>query len=236
MVNVTPMNILTFSIFGDYLFLNTDNVETYMELLKLFISNGFYTSTLNTVSLKEDIMESELKTMPLFYKNNTVAVEINLERINFSVRLDSSSTVNELKEKFENEVLDILQEFIKITDIKANRVAINCSLRKKIAEGNFELPEVSVIAPRYFNSLEEQVIRNLKRELIAQELTNVSLERLVNYTEGTVSYLYDINSLFENSQMRFSKENIGKMYQMYMSKVLEIEEISNGITEGGCDG
>lgn len=213
-------SIIRFSLFGNYEKFNTGNMETYVKLIEFFVPKGYKPTSANELQLLGHTGQVKVIVMPLFINDNGVSIEISSNRINFQKVMDGCTALSEMKETFEAELEETMMTFIREMNVTANRIAVNADIIKN----GFE--ESMATTSNYFETVQrtESNIRNAARKAIAGEETNVILEKFSTNLGQFTKYSYDVNSIPENSQMRFGSENIGLLFEEYMTAALKIEE------------
>lgn len=211
--------MIRFSLFGNYERFSTNNIENYMNLIKFFGNIGFKPATTNELQLLQN-GQVRVLVMPVFLNEMGASVEISSDRINFQKNISDVIAVEELGNEFVNDFCDWLDKFITDLSIVSNRVALNCEIYKEgIA---LDMPTQSA----YFDCADktEMSVRNVIREVVEQEESNIIVEKYVNAQEGFTKYLYDINTIGENQAVRFNQTNSKKLYEAYIRIAMEIEK------------
>lgn len=212
-------SMIRFSIFGNYERFSTNNLDVYMKLIEFFGRKGYKPSTANELQLQPD-GQSRVLIMPVFLHDMEANVEITSSRINFQKNIYSTVGVNELKDKFIDEFSELIVEFVKELSIEAKRVALNCDILKEEITNN--MPTQS----SYYDDANktEMSVRNVARNIIEGEESNIIIEKYVTTQGNFTKYSYDINSIAENQAIRFDFNNIMSMYKAYIDIAIEIEK------------
>lgn len=212
-------SVIRFSLFGNYEKYSTENIDVYMKLIDFFGKKGYKASTSTELVFNP---EGQTKTliMPKFSNDNDIEIEIISTRINFEKTVNTSITVEKLNDYFKNEVLDLFTSFVEKLGIVAMRVALNCQILKKDVCSN--IPTVS----SYYDDTNnmEMAIRNVGRQMVEDEETNIVSEKHIDVSEGIESYILDINSLAQNQKSRFDSTNVEHMYNSYIEIALQVEK------------
>ena len=212
-------SMIRFSIFGNFEKFNTNNTATYLKLINFFSSKGYKPYTANELQLQSN-GQSRVLIMPSFFNEFGAIVEITSSRINFTKNIDSIFEIARLKEEFEKEFINLIDDFVSDMSINSNRVALNCDiLESTISE---EMP----IQSTYFDNINrtEMSVRNVALKEVENEESNIIIEKYIDSRRRFTKYSYDINSIGENQVLRFNNSNIKKMYEAYISIAGEIEK------------
>ena len=211
-------NMIRLSLFGNYEKFSTSNLDYYLKLIDCFGKRGYRPSTTNELQLQPN-GQARVLIMPVFLNDSNAVVEITSSRINFQKNSDNIVEIKMLKEEFENEFSDLIENFITNMSISANRVALNCDIFTNIIS---EMPTQS----NYFDNTNktEMSVRNAARKEVENEESNVIIEKYVTTQGGFTKYSYDINSIGENQITRFDNSNVKKMYDAYIAIAVEIEK------------
>ena len=158
--------------------------------------------------------------MPVFLNDAGAVVEITSNRINFQKNLDNIQKIEKLEEDFTNDFSELMETFVNLMMIEANRVALNCDILKE--DTMSEMPTQST----YYDTANktEMSVRNVAREKVENEESNIIVEKYVTTLGNFTKYSYDINSIGENQAMRFNNDNIVSMYKAYIEIAVEIEK------------
>lgn len=212
-------SIIRLSLFGNYEKFSTSNLDNYMKLIEFFTKRCYRPATTNELQLQQN-GQARVLVMPVFLNDTGAVVEITSNRISFQKEFSDVMMIEVLSKEFVNEFFDWLDMFIVDMSISSNRVALNCEIYKD--EITTEMPTQS----SYFNNANktEMTVRNVARKEVGKEESNIIIEKYVNVDGGFTRYLYDINSNGENKLLRFSSENIHKMYKAYINIATEIEK------------
>ena len=211
-------SMIRFSLFGNYEKFSTNNLDAYMKLIEFFGKKGYKPATANELQLKPN-GQSRVLVMPVFLNDAGAVVEITSNRINFQKNLDNISEIGKLKEDFTNNFLELMESFVDLMMIEANRVALNCDILKEGAMS--EMPTQST----YYDTANktEMSVKNVARKKVENEESNIVIEKYVTTLDNFTKYSYDINSIGENQAMRFNN-NIVSMYKAYIEIAVEIEK------------
>lgn len=212
-------SMIRFSLFGNFEEFNTNNLDSYLKLINFFRERGYKPATANELQLQSN-GQSRVLIMPIFLNESDAVVEIISNRINFRKNSNNIFEIEMLRKDFENEFLDLLCAFTSSMSITSNRVALNCDILK--SDISVEMPTQST----YFDNANktEMSVRNVARKEVEKEESNVIIEKYVTRQRGFTKYSYDINSIGENTVLRFNNSNIKKMYEAYISIAIEIEK------------
>ena len=212
-------SMIRFSLFGNYEKFSTSNLDAYMKLIEFFGKRGYKPATANELQLQPN-GQPRVLVMPVFLNDIGAAVEITSNRINFQKNLENISKIEKLKEDFTNDFSELMETFVKIMMIEANRVALNCDILKEDIMS--EMPTQST----YYDTANktEMSVRNVARKKVEKEESNIIIEKYVTTLGAFTRYSYDINSIGENQAMRFNSDNIVSMYKAYIEIAVEIEK------------
>lgn len=210
---------IRFSLFGNYEKFSTNNLDNYMKLIEFFGKRGYKPATTNELQLQQN-SQARVLVMPVFLNEMGDVVDITSNRINFQKELLNIVEIEELGKEFVNDFYDLIDIFITDMSIGSNRVALNCEIYKE--DIMLEMPTQST----YFDNANktEMTVRNVAREEVENEESNIIVEKYVNTQVGYTRYSYDVNTIGENQVNRFNKTNIKKMYEAYIKIAIEIEK------------
>ena len=172
-------NMIRLSLFGNYEKFSTSNLDYYLKLIDCFGKRGYRPSTTNELQLQPN-GQARVLIMPVFLNDSNAVVEITSSRINFQKNSDNIVEIEMLKEEFENEFSDLIENFITNMSISANRVALNCD----IFVNNIisEMPTQSI----YFDNANktEMSVRNVARKEVENEESNIIIEKYITIQGG----------------------------------------------------
>ncbi len=212
-------NRICFSLFGNYEKFSTENIENYMKLIPFFANRGFKPSTGNELQVLPN-GQVKMIIMPTFINELGVSVEIMTERLNIQKVINSDVDCNKLSSYFFSEISDILFEFVKEFNVAANRIAINCNIFK-----NEELVNPICVSD-YFDDkiITENTNRNVARQIVDEEDVNVIIEKYADNRKKVMKYTYDINTVPENTKVRFEYSNIRGYFEKFIEIMLDLEK------------
>lgn len=212
-------SMIRFSLFGNYEKFSTNNLDAYMKLIGFFGNRGYKPATANELQLQPN-GQSRVLVMPVFLNDAGAVVEITSNRINFQKNLDNIQKIEKLEKDFTNDFSELMETFVNLMMIEANRVALNCDILKE--DTMSEMPTQST----YYDTANktEMSVRNVARKKVENEESNIIVEKYVTTLGNFTKYSYDINSIGENQAMRFNNDNIVSMYKAYIEIAVEIEK------------
>lgn len=197
-------------IFGDFEKYSTQNAENYIELIRFWTERGFQPSSVNQMKMNANGLVETI-IMPVFVKGTEASVEVLGDRINFKLTNTNGTDSKEMFiEIFNEDMYRKSMEFIDKFQIRGNRLALNCedtivcediSLGEELLSG---FPNI------------EKTERLLCRKELCDEMCNISRETCATSEGNVTRRFFDYNTLFENSETRFSVENDRKIFDCFL--------------------
>lgn len=211
---------IIFSLFGDYRRFNTKNSDLYIKLIEFFVRKGYTPSTSNELILHPNNGQVSTFSMPLFSNNSNMVTmaskQISFQKNNIGDFEETSSMYEMVKKEFS----DLINEFVSLTEIEANRIGLNCNIQ-------YDLKDKSI--PSCFNligseNIKISTIQNVEHRHLNREDINVVVTKSIDIRNQLNSFTIDISSLMENQTLRFKKDNINNWCEEYFKSATEITE------------
>jgi len=210
MINYTQV-----SVFGDFERFSTSNADTYIKLIQFFNQRGYKPSAINT--FKVDLNGSLANIiMPVFLRENQYIVEFLGDRINFKQMSLENDEIKISNRIFLNNVKSLFLEALRTFGILSNRLSLickeECVCKDEVKEAAMLIGEPAV----------EQTIRTLVKKEIAGESCNIIKESIYDLKNHTQTNIYDYNTIFENGDLRFHADNVGKIFESFYDILQEM--------------
>lgn len=229
------------SIFGDFnkIEVNSENVYKLMETFK---DENLIPSTMQEVIINGNNMPDTVVRPRLSTINNEISIEITTNRIDVELRSLDRRIVNEEKfDTFIKKASDYIVRLCNGFNIKGNRLAINTD---EIIIDNLNNEKVNDLSPNEkidffkYNKIHEWTTQAVVRNKFdfshgKSEEVNIilSLSKNDNITlkegliEGGLRVSVDINTVPNNTEMRFGIENEDSIKEFFNKSLEKREEV-----------
>ena len=206
-------------VFGNFEKFSTQNAENYIELIRFWTERGFQPSSVNQMKMNANGLVETI-IMPVFVKDTEASVEVLGDRINFKLaNTNGTDSKERFIEIFKVDMYRKSMEFIDKFQIRGNRLALNCE--ETITCENITLGEE--LLPGFPNI--EKTERLLCRKEIFDEVCNISRETCAVSEGNVIRSFFDYNTLFENSETRFSVENDRKIFDCFLEILCKMQQM-----------
>ncbi len=197
-------------VFGDFEKFSTQNAGNYIELIRFWTDRGFQPSSVNQMKMNANGLVETI-IMPVFVKGTQASVEVLGDRINFKLANTNGTDSKEaFIEIYNADMYRKGMEFIEKFQIRGNRLALNCE--EAVTCENIFLGEELLSG---FPNI-EKTERLLCRKEICGEICNIARETCATSEGKVIRKFFDYNTLFENSETRFSVENDRQIFDCFL--------------------
>lgn len=230
-----------YSLFGNFVDISPEKTDMVIDLLKLYENENFIPSSYQEIVLNNGIQKPENRIA--LNNKDGFAINIGIQRIDVIVSYNEDGKYKEMKiEEITLKVINLLERFLDKFNRVCNRIALNTttllsdektSEMEKKFEGNNRTIE-------YYNTkkVREWTERLVTREMCENLGEEINIITSLNRTNGafynqvlnkniafdSIIVQFDINTLAENINQRFNKEEMKKFFDNAILVKKEIED------------
>ena len=230
-----------YSLFGNFSDISPEKTDIVIELLKLYENENFIPSSYQEIVLNNGIQKPENRIA--LNNKDGIAINIGFQRIDVIVSYNEDGKYKDMKiEEITPKVTNLLEKFLDKFNRVCNRLALNTTTllsdEKTIEiEKKFEENSRTI---EYYNTKKvrewiERLVTREKNDNIGEEINIItSLNRTngefynqvlnKNIAFDSIIVQFDINTLAENINPRFKKEEMKNFFDNAIIVKKEIED------------